>query len=181
MRRPLLWALLAAPGLWWISRPDVLAMDLLEPSGDMAVRLMVLAMMAGPCAQAFGGLRWWLRYRRDLGLGAFFYGLLHLGAYGVDSGSAKAMLAEIGLPGIWTGWLGLALMLPPALTSADRAMRALGRAWKAWQRFVYPAVLVVFAHWLLLEPSWAKAVTHGAPLALAWAMRGFVRFRRMKA
>jgi sulfoxide reductase heme-binding subunit YedZ len=170
-RRFALWALLALPGVWWVSHRDVLAMDLIEPSGEMAVRLMVLAMMAGPLAQAFGGLRWWLRYRRDLGLAAFTYALLHMAAYAVDSGSLRVMLGELGLGGIWSGWLALGLMLPVALTSADWAMRALGRRWKVWQRFVYPAVLVVFAHWLVLEPSWGKALVHGVPLMAAWGVR----------
>lgn len=163
---------------WW--RGETLTMDLLEPSGDMAVRLMVLALLPGPLRDYFGHnalLRGWLSLRRYIGVGAFLYALLHFAAYASDMGSLPAMIDEIGLPGIWTGWIALFLLLPAAATSTDRAMRALGRRWKQVQWVVYPALLFSFAHWLLLEWSWQKAAIHGAPLMTAWGLRAIRRLQ----
>jgi len=172
-----LWIMLALPAAFMLARlaqGEALAMDLFEPSGDMAVRLIVLALLPGPLTDFFGPnhlLRNWLAVRRNLGVAAFIYALLHLVLYATDLGSLAAMLDEVGLPGIWTGWLALLLLLPAAVTSSNRAIRLLGLRWKTIQRIVYPALLASFAHWLLLESSWQKAAIHGAPLIIAWTLR----------
>lgn len=173
--RPLFWLALALPALLMLAdflRGAVLAMDLLHPSGEMAVRLMIAAMLAGPLAGVFGPNRFfrgWLAVRRNLGVAAFGYAMLHLAFYGVDMGLLAAIVDELELPSIWTGWLALAAMAVPAALSRDRAMIALGRRrWKAAQRLVYPALLLALAHWLLLDWQWQAAAAHLVPLALAW-------------
>lgn len=183
-RRALLWAVLALPAVLMLTRSirgEALLMDLLEPSGEMALRLTVLALLPGPLTDFFGPnrlLRGWLAIRRNLGVAAFLYALLHLVFYAVDLGSLAAIADELGLPGIWTGWLALLFMLPAAATSANRAMRLLGRRWKQLQRVVYPALLLTFAHWLLLDWGWVKAAVHAAPLMIAWLLRLVYVFRR---
>ena len=55
--KALFWAILAIPGLamiWQFSHNDMLAMDMLHPSGEMSIRLMILAMLAGPLSEFFG-------------------------------------------------------------------------------------------------------------------------------
>jgi sulfoxide reductase heme-binding subunit YedZ len=180
--KPILWLLLALPAAWMAARlaQGTMAMKLIEPSGETAVRLLILALLPGPLAEAFGTgrvLRWWLRIRRNLGVAAFCYGLLHLGFYAIDMGQVAGMLDELDLPGIWTGWLALALLIPPAAISFDRAVRALARRWRQVQYLVYAALCAVFAHWLLLEWSWIKAVVHILPLILAWSLRAWRRVR----
>jgi len=175
---------LAIPGAlmlhdWWSGASW--SMDLLHPSGEMAVRLMILAMLPGPLVEFFGTqgtfgrvLRGWLTIRRNLGVGAFGYALLHLLFYALDMTPA-AMLDELTLPGIWTGWLALFLLLLPASVSFDRAVRTLGLTWKRVQRLVYLALAASLAHWLLLAWSPLLAIVHLAPLALAWALRAWKR------
>lgn len=173
---------LAVPGalmLYDFAAGTTLAMDLLEPTGVLSVRLMILAMLAGPLVEAFGTNRFfaaWLMLRRNLGVAAFGYALLHLLFYAVDM-TAPAMLDELELPGIWTGWLALALLIPPAAISFDSAVCALGRRWKTVQRLVYLALAVAFTHWLLLAWDWLPAALHIAPLAIAWLLR----FRQRRA
>tara|TARA_R110002167_G_scaffold365082_1_gene588721 strand:+ start:2453 stop:3037 length:585 start_codon:yes stop_codon:yes gene_type:complete len=173
---------LAVPGafmLYDFAAGTTLAMDLLEPTGVLSVRLMILAMLAGPLVEAFGTNRFfaaWLMLRRNLGVAAFGYALLHLLFYAVDM-TPPGMLDEMGLPGIWTGWLALALLIPPAAISFDSAVRALGRRWKTVQRLVYLALAVAFTHWLLLAWDWLPAALHIAPLAIAWLLR----FRQRQA
>ena len=114
--RPLFWLALALPALLMLAdfwRGAALAMDLLHPSGELSVRLMIAAMLAGPMAGIFGPNRFfrgWLAMRRNLGVAAFGYAVLHLIFYAADMGLLAAMLDELALPSIWTGWLALALM-----------------------------------------------------------------------
>jgi sulfoxide reductase heme-binding subunit YedZ len=177
--KAILWLLLAVEAalmLRGLASGEALPMDLLHPSGETSVRLMVLAMLPGPLIEAFGAnrfLRGWLSIRRNLGVAAFAYALLHLAIYVIDMRSLAAMLDELGLPGIWTGWLALALMIPPAAISFDRAMRRLGRDWKRIQRLVYAAFALALVHWLLLDWNWRPAAIHLLPLVIAWLLRAW--------
>lgn len=179
--KPLLWLLLSVPAawmLWGYASGAVMVMKLLHPSGEMAVRLMVLAMLPGPLADAFKPnrfLRGWLAIRRNLGVAAFAYALLHLLFYVIDMAMLSAIIDELTIASIWTGWLALALMIPPAAISFDAAMRALGRRWKAIQRLVYAALSLTLVHWLLLDWHWQPAAIHLAPLIIAWLLRAWKR------
>ncbi len=173
---------LAAPGLfmaWDAARGAALAMDLLHPSGELAIRLMVLALLPGPLVEIFGVnrfLRGWLLLRRNLGVAAFGYGALHLVFYAMDM-TLPGIVNELPLPGIWTGWLALALLSIPAAISSNRAVIWLGRTWKRLQRAVYPAFALAIVHWLLLGWDAVPALLHTAPLLAAWITRGWKRHR----
>lgn len=177
--KAILWLLLAVPAalmLRGLASGAAPPMDLLHPSGETSVRLMVLALLPGPLIEAFGPnrfLRGWLSIRRNLGVAAFAYALLHLAVYAIDMRGLASMLDELGLPGIWTGWLALLLMIPPAAISFDSAMRRLGRGWKRIQRLVYAAFVVALAHWLLLGWNWQPAAIHLLPLVIAWLLRAW--------
>lgn len=179
----LFWAVLAVPGVLMVAqlgRGQSLAMDLLHPSGELSVRLMILAMLAGPLSEFFGLNRFfrvWLSARRSLGVAAFGYALLHLVIYVIDMGMLSAIVDEMTLSAIWTGWAALVLMLVPAAISRDRAMHALGQRWKQLQYLVYPALMLGFVHWLLLGWAWEPALVHIAPLMIAWMLRGVARRR----
>ena len=182
-RRALLWFVLAIPAALMVQRiasGEALAMDLYHPSGEMSVRLMILALLLGPLTDALGPnrfLRGWLAIRRNLGVAAFLYALLHLVFYVLDMQLVSAMVSELAIPGIWTGWLAFALLLVPAAISFDTAMRRLGRRWKQLQRLVYPAFLLALIHWLLLDWAWGPALVHLAPLLMAWTLRMAMRRR----
>ena len=182
--RYLVWSGLAVPGLLMTAnflRGDVLAMDLLHPSGEMSVRLMVLALLPGPLAGLFGPtrfLRGWLAWRRNIGVAAFVYAMLHLGFYLIDMGALGPVLDEVLIPSIWTGWLALVMMAGPAATSFDRAMVGLGRhRWKSVQRLVYAASVFTVVHWVLLDWHWQPALVHAAPVMAVWIAFGLRRAR----
>lgn len=186
--RALLWLVLAAPTalmIWRLVTGEALAMDLYHASGEMSVRLMILALLPGPLAEFFGPgrfLRAWLAVRRNLGVAAFAYAALHLVLYAIDMQALAAMIGELALPGIWTGWLAIIALLVPASISFDAAVRRLGRRWRLVQRLVYAAFGLSLVHWLLLDWAVLPALVHLAPLLLAWVLRLLarrgVRFRR---
>ena len=182
-----LWLLLALPALAMVrgyASGEALAMDLLHPTGETALRLMIVAMLAGPLAEIFGRnafFRGWLAIRRNLGVAGFCYALLHLIFYAIDMGALAPILDEVTLPGIWTGWLAFLAMLAAASISSNAAMRSLGARWKRIQRGLYAAVLLVAAHWWLLDRDPAPALVHLAPLVLAWSARAILRRKRASA
>nr|WP_272916583.1 ferric reductase-like transmembrane domain-containing protein [Tsuneonella aeria] len=173
---------------WRLASGEATAFDLYQPTGELSLRLMLLALIPGPLAEFFGRgrfLRAWLSVRRNLGVAAFVYAALHLAAYVADMQALAAMLAELALPGIWTGWLAFAVLAVPASISTDVAMRRLGRTWKRLQWLAYPALALALLHWALLDRAWLPVLVHLVPLGLAWSLRiaarnGY-RFRRRPA
>jgi len=177
--KPLLWALLALPAavtLYDYASGAALADELLHPTGEWSARLLVVALALTPLSILFqrsAALRWLLARRRAFGVAAFGYAALHLLFYVLDMGGVPPMLGEVALPGIWTGWAALALLLPLALTSSDSAMRALKRGWKRLQRLAYPAAILTFAHWVTVHNGWRGALLWFGPLAALQLVRIF--------
>ncbi len=122
------------------------------------------------------------RYRRMLGLFAFFYGCLHLATYvwfdqWFDvAGILRDVLKR---PFITVGFAAFLLMLPLAVTSTQAMMRRLGRRWQQLHRLVYAvAVLGVLHFWwhkagknALGEPMIYAAVVAVLLLARLWLRR----------
>ncbi|WP_322974112.1 protein-methionine-sulfoxide reductase heme-binding subunit MsrQ [Larsenimonas rhizosphaerae] len=87
--------------------------------------------------------------RRQLGLWAFFYALLHLSSYlvfilGLDF---SVLLQDIARrPYVIVGMLALVGLLVMALTSNRWAMRRLGKRWKPLHKVVYLVLALVLLH-----------------------------------
>lgn len=147
--------------------------DALNPTGEAAAVLMFAAMAIGPLVRLFGlrsrPMQWLMRRRRNIGVAAFCYAVLHLGVYLADMGTLDFILAEIGAPGIWTGWLAFALMALPAAASNDRAMRLMRGWWKPVQRLLYAVVVLTILHWGMLMYDWVGPLVHVAPMAMLYA------------
>ena len=155
--RPLLWLILALPGLWmvgrWILTPDSYGYGhAIGDSGDWAAWLLLVTLAVTPIRLAFRKRKWavWLmRRRRDLGVASFAYAAFHTGIYLGKKVDPAIILSEAGEPYMLAGWAALALFVPLAATSNDIATRALKRSWKTLHRLVYPAAILVFVHWVL--------------------------------
>ena len=171
--RPLLWLVLAVPGLWiacrWAADPGAYGYGhAIADSGDWAAWLLLLALAVTPLRLLWRGQGWtaWLlRRRRDIGLASFAYASGHTAIYLDNKASLDAALAEIASPDMLAGWLALALFVPLAATSNDIATRALKRAWKRLHRLVYPAAVLTFLHWALAAFDPTTAYIHIAALA----------------
>jgi sulfoxide reductase heme-binding subunit YedZ len=182
--RAIFWLLLAIPALLVLTRvavePEPWLADYIADTGLWSARLLIVALCLTPLRELAGPRRWvrWLiGNRRAIGVAAFFYLLLHLGFYVADMASLDAILDEALIPSMLAGWLGLAAMLPPALTSNEGSMRLLGRRWKKLQRLVYAAAVATLAHWLLVHDGRTEALLHFLPLAFLQSLRlvrGFV-------
>jgi sulfoxide reductase heme-binding subunit YedZ len=171
------WLLLSIPAIimlreYWTG--NVIAMDMLHPTGEWSARLMIVAMILSPMVSIFGSrpwLNWLVQRRRALGVAAFAYAVLHLIFYVIDMGNLGDILAEFWALGIWTGWAAMLLFVPLAATSNDGAMRALKAGWKKLQRLVYPAAILVLIHWIFVHNNLGPALVHFVPLILLVAAR----------
>ena len=184
--RLLLWIVLALPGLWigwrWLATPEAYGFGhAIKDSGDWAAWLLLMTLAVTPIRLVFGTgpfTRWLLLRRRDLGVASFAYGAAHTAIYLTDKASLATVLDQAAGADLLTGWLALALFAPLAATSNDTSVRALKRAWKSLHRLVYPAALLVFAHWVLTAFDPATAWLHVAILALIEGTRIALQYRR---
>lgn len=183
---PVFWILLSIPALllvgeYWAG--DIIAMDMLHPTGEFSARFMIIALTVTPLSVIFGHRRWigWLmKRRRSFGLAAFGYAMLHLLFYLIDMEALEPILAEFWAPGIWTGWAALLVFLPLALTSNNASMRRLKQGWKRLQRLAYVAALLTLAHWLLIHDGFEGALAHFIPLLLLELLRVIIIYARRK-
>ena len=181
--KPLLFALCLLPLVWLVygAAADLLganpAEKLIRATGDWTLRFLCITLGVTP-------LRRWAkqpalaRMRRMLGLFTFFYGCLHFLCYSwLDMGF---VLNDIGRdiakrPFILVGTSALLLMTPLALTSFNRAIKALGAArWQALHRAVYAVALLGLLHffWMrIAKHNYAEVAIYGAVIALLLGSR----------
>lgn len=183
--KPLVFVLCLLPLAWLVqgAATDALGANpaeaLIRATGDWTLRLLCATLAITP-------LRIWLRqpalarFRRMLGLFAFFYGVLHFLCYAwLDMGlDATAMLRDIPKrPFALVGFAALLLMLPLAATSFNRAIKALGAArWQALHRSVYAVVLLGLLHFFWMRSAknnFAEVAVYAAVIALllGWRLR----------
>jgi sulfoxide reductase heme-binding subunit YedZ len=129
-----------------------------------------------------------IRFRRMLGLFAFFYGFLHFSTWiGLDKFFDWAeMLADVRKRTFITaGFTGFVLMIPLALTSTAGWIRRLGgKRWLALHRLVYVTAIAGVTHYYwLVKSNVRKPLFYGALVTLLLALRvGFwLVARRAKA
>jgi sulfoxide reductase heme-binding subunit YedZ len=182
-----------APAAWlfWLGVEDRLGPEpikaLEQGLGLWSLRFLLACLAVTPLRR-FAGLDL-LRYRRALGLLAFYYAFLHLAAYvGLDHGfDWPAILADIvKRPYVTVGMASFAILVPLAVTSNAAAIRRMGgRAWARLHRLVYVAALGAAAHFLLIVKSWpAEPLVYAgltAALLLTRLVRAPARRRRAAA
>ncbi len=160
--KPLVFLLCLAPALWliWDALHNTLGSDpvaqLQHRSGDWALRFLLLTLAITPLRRLTGWNKS-VRYRRMLGLFAFFYASGHLFVYLVmDLGSQywSQIFAEIvKRPYITVGFTAWLLLLPLAATSTKAMMKRLGRKWQRLHRLVYLIAPLGILHYLWLVKS----------------------------
>ncbi len=191
--RPLVFAAALLPLAWlaWRTATDQLGANpqeaLIRATGDWALRFMCGVLAVTP-VRTLAGWPALARYRRMLGLFAFFYAVMHLLTYAVfDMGlDAAEILRDIAKrPFILVGTLTLLLILPLALTSFNRAIRWLGAVrWQKLHRLVYLAGLTMLLHFFWMRAGkndFAEVYVYAAIVAVLLGWRVWHRVRRARA
>lgn len=123
--------------------------------GELGLQLIVAGLMVTPLRWAGLNL---IRFRRAIGLLAFFYVSMHLLTWVVlDMGLRWDQMAA-DLVKRWyiiIGMLAFAAMVPLAITSNNLSIRRLGPvAWARLHRLTYVAALGGAIHYLMLVKAW---------------------------
>lgn len=181
--KPLLFVLALGPFAWLLvgALTDGLGANpaeaLTRGTGDWTLRLLCLTLTVTPLRQITGWAAM-ARWRRMLGLYAFFYGLLHFLCYAwLDMGFDVAdIVRDIPKrPFVLVGTLALLLMLPLAATSFNRAVKALGAArWRRLHQLVYAIVLLGLLHFFWMRSAknnFGEVAVYAAVIALLLGWR----------
>lgn len=192
-RRRLIWlavfvaCLLPFFSLVWRFLTDDLGSDpvetLIRSTGDWGIRFIVGGLMITPVRQM--GWSTPARFRRMIGLYAFFYVCLHLTTYlAVDQGlDVPSIVGDIlKRPYITIGMLAFVALVPLAVTSTAAMVRRLGgKRWTMLHRLVYPiGVLAVIHYYLLVKADLTWPIIYGAILAFGFAWRLKEKARRQR-
>jgi sulfoxide reductase heme-binding subunit YedZ len=143
-------------------------------TGDWTLRFLVFTLCITPFRKLFK-LPDLIRFRRMLGLFAFFYVCLHFLTYlGPDQAfDLAAMWKDVAKrPFITVGFLGFVLLIPLALTSTAGWIRRLGgKRWQMLHRAIYvTAICGVIHYYWLVKSDVRKPVFYGVlvSLLLVW-------------
>jgi sulfoxide reductase heme-binding subunit YedZ len=152
-------------------------------TGDWTLRFLIITLAITPLRKILN-LPELIRFRRMLGLFAFFYVCLHFLTYiGPDQ--------SFDLAGMWkdvekrryitVGFLGFLLLIPLAITSTKGWIRRLGgRRWQTLHRAIYLAAIcgVIHYYWLV-KSDVRKPIFYGVLVAalLLWRLADWLRKR----
>lgn len=163
LRRLPIWPLYvlgALPPVWWfwLGLSGGLGVEpikgLEHKVGLLALQMVIIGLAVTPLRR-FTGVSL-IRFRRALGLIAFYYISVHLAVWLLldvaDVGRVWADIAK--RPYITIGMASFLLLLPLALTSNNRAVRRLGARWRQLHKLVYPAAALGAVHFIMLRRTW---------------------------
>jgi sulfoxide reductase heme-binding subunit YedZ len=150
-------------------------------TGTWTLRFLVLTLAVTPVRRMTG----WneaIRFRRMLGLFAFFYGTLHLLTYvWLDQFFDVAAMAKdvAKRPFITAGATAFLLMVPLAVTSTAGMIRRMGgRAWRRLHRLAYASAAVgVLHYWWLVKLDTRRPRNYAVILAVLLGARLFAFLR----
>lgn len=154
--------------------------ELLRETGWWGVTLLVASLAVTPL-RVLSGRAPLLRLRRPLGLWAFAYAMLHFAIYLLlDRQLAWAeIVSDVAKrPYIMAGMAAVLALLPLAVTSNARSMRALGRRWRLLHRLAYAAACLAVLHFALqVKKDLGEPLLYAGVLALLLGWRGWRRLR----
>jgi len=174
--------------------------EITNETGVWALRFLCITLAVTPLRRLTG----WnsaIRFRRMIGLFAFFYGSLHLLIYvvadrlaGLDVPAgivawqtvgtlASATLSDVlKRPFITAGFTSWLCMLPLALTSTAGMIRRLGgRRWQLLHRLTYVAATAAVLHYLwLVKADVRRPETYALVVGALFAFRAWSRVRACK-
>jgi len=178
-----LYALGFAPAAvyFWLALQNQLGADpvkvLEHEYGLIALQLLIAALVVTPLRDLTRVNL--MRFRRLLGLLAFYYVVMHLSVWLVlDRQLDWPRIVEdlTKRPYIILGMAAALLLVPLALTSTNWAVRRLGGAnWRRLHRLAYPATALAAIHFVWLVKAWPPE-----PLLYAAGVAGLLLYRVLR-
>ena len=195
LAKPLLFVVALVPFFWLLSAAifGLLGANpaeaLVRATGDWTLRFLCIVLAVTPLRVLTGNPAL-ARFRRMLGLFVYFYALCHLLSYGwfdmgFDVGDITRDIAK--RPFILVGFTAIVLLTLLALTSFNRAIRALGpKRWQMLHRLVYGVAALAILHFFWMRSGkndFAEVFVYGLILAtfLGWRVVHALNQRRKSA
>jgi methionine sulfoxide reductase heme-binding subunit len=156
-------------------------------TGDWTLRFLCLTLAVTPL-RVIAGAPALARFRRMLGLFAYFYAVLHLLAYSwFDMGFELAdIVKDIGKrPFILVGFSAFVLLTPLAATSFNRAVKALGALrWQGIHKLVYGIAGLAILHFFWMRAAkhnFAEVAVYAAIMGtlLGWRLAQYLKKKRL--
>ncbi len=156
----------------------------LRTTGVLALVFLLVTLAVTPARRHFG----WnslVKYRRMLGLFAFFYAALHLAAYSVfdKSLNLREIAADVWQrPFIAAGMLAFFLLVPLAVTSTNGMIKRVGgKNWARLHKLTYLiAALGVVHFWMIVKSDYIYPALFALALAFLLGYRVYNREQTRK-
>lgn len=168
--------------LWDVYHKQVGAnpLEFVTRTTGMLTLVFLMITLALTPVRKITGLNWIVKFRRMLGLYAFFYGTLHLVTYlWFDRFfNLRSIAGDVAQrPFIAIGMTAFFLMVPLAITSTSKMVKRLGgKRWAILHRLVYLAgVGGVIHYWMLVKSDTRLPLTFGFILLLLLGHRLFLK------
>ncbi|HEV7218553.1 MAG TPA: protein-methionine-sulfoxide reductase heme-binding subunit MsrQ [Terriglobales bacterium] len=156
-------------------------------TGDWTIRFLIITLCVTPFRKLLHAPQL-IRFRRMLGLFAFFYACLHFSTWiGIDRFfNLSDMWADVVKRRFITvGFAGFVLLIPLAITSTKGWIRRLGgKRWQLLHRAIYlSAIAGVIHYYWLVKSDERKPLQYAAIVALllAWRVGAWLYKRRQKS
>jgi len=165
--------------VYW-KRVGVNPVEFMTRTTGMLTLIFLMITLALTPARKVTGANWIVKFRRMLGLYAFFYGTLHLITYVWFDRyfNLRSVVSDVvQRPFIAIGMTAFFLMAPLALTSTNQMIKRLGgKRWAKLHRLVYLAGIAGVVHfWMLVKSDIRLPLTFAFILFLLLGYRVLVR------
>ena len=164
------------------------AEHLIRATGDWTLRFLCIVLAVTPL-RVLSSTPQLARFRRMLGLFVYFYVVLHLLSYswfdmGFDIPDIAKDIAK--RPFILVGFSAFVLLTPLAVTSFNRAIKALGaKRWQLLHKLVYLIAGLGLLHFFWMRAgknNFTEVFVYAAIIAvlLGWRVAQFVKKKRLQ-
>jgi len=126
--------------------------EMIRMLGDWGIYFLLTGLCISPLRRLSGAM-WLIRYRRMIGLFAFFYVSMHFLSYiwfeqffNID----EIIKDIIKRPFITIGFINFLLLILLAATSTNAMMKRLKKSWGRIHRLVYPVTILALLHYFMM-------------------------------
>jgi sulfoxide reductase heme-binding subunit YedZ len=189
LAKPIVFGLMLLPFAWlfYAAAANELGANpaeaLIRATGDWTLRALCLVLAVTPL-RVTTGTPALARFRRMLGLFVYFYAALHLLSYSwfdMGFGVPEIIRDIIKRPFILVGFSAFLLLTPLALTSFNRAIKALGaRRWQLLHKLIYVVAGLAVLHFFWMRAGkndFAEVFVYAALLGVLLGWRGVIFIR----
>ncbi|GMR07673.1 MAG: hypothetical protein BMS9Abin26_0676 [Gammaproteobacteria bacterium] len=152
-------------------------------TGDWSLRFLMITLALTPL-RMLTGIGKLLRFRRMLGLFAFFYVCLHFSTYvwlDRELDLSTVITDVIKRPYITVGFTAFLLLIPMAITSTNKMIKRLGRNWAKLHKAIYIIGALGVLHYLwLVKADVREPIIYAVILIVLLGFRAVKQRRALK-